>query len=68
MAKYMKKYVAEVYTRTSALKNEWKRRPKDLVIYARNIDSAYNKLDQIGRRMCSDYTMVKGELTEVEED
>lgn len=60
----MKKFVAEVYRRNK-VSEEWKR-SKDLVIFARNRESAENKLDKIGRKMCNDYCSVKADLKEVE--
>ncbi len=60
----MKKYIAKVHRRKSAFSNEW-HREKDIVIFARNIDSAYNKLDKIGRKMTNDYCQVEGHLEEV---
>ena len=62
----MKKFTVEVYRRKSAF-GEWKR-SKDLVIMARNKDSAENKLDKIGRKMCNDYCSINsGSLKEVTE-
>lgn len=63
----MKKYIAEVHRRKSAFSNDWYR-TKDIIIYARNRDSAYNKLDKIGRKMANDYCRINCDLKEIKDE